>query len=140
MRTCEIRSNDACACATTLLMKPMIRIGKIRIARYELNAVNCPSVIAPVITRCPPNARITSVARLVRNMMAGISPANSLRMLMPMPSASLLAARNLSYSLACEFSSRISEDPRMLSLMTLLSQSIAACDRRKSFLTRVRTT
>ena len=102
--------------------------------------MNCPSVIAPVITRCPPNARITSVARLVRNMIAGISPANSLRMLMPMPSASLLAARNLSYSLDCEFSRRISEDPRMLSLITLLSQSIAACDRRNSFRTRVRTT
>ncbi len=56
-----------------------------------------------------------------------------------MSRASVLAATNLSNSTCCEFTRRMSAAPRMLSLMTLFSQSMASCPRLKSARTRRRT-
>src|SRR5258708_23185832 len=67
--------------------------------------------------------------------MIGIRLANSRRMLRLIVRASALAARNLSYSYCCEFSRRMRAAPRMLSLMTLFSRSIACIALVNSFCT-----
>src|SRR5262245_45271052 len=76
-----------------------------------------------------------SVARFVLKMMTGIRLANSRRMLRLIVLASVLAAKNFSYSYCCEFTRRMSAEPSMLSLMTLFSQSIASM----AFLNSLRT-
>ncbi len=76
----------------------------------------------------------------MENVMTGIKAANSLRMLRLMSRAAPLAPTNFSYSWCCEFISRMSAAPRMLSLMTLFSRSIACWAWTNSFRTLPRTT
>ena len=92
------------------------------------------------MTNRPPSSRMVSVARLVANMMTGMRPAKSRRMLRLMSRACVLAAANFTASYCCELSRRMSPAPRMLSLMTLFSQSMASCAFLNSFRTFPRTT
>ena len=69
---------------------------------------------------------------LAVSVMAGIRPANSLRMLSPRFFDSVLAARNFPYSICCVLRSRINAAPRMLSPMTRFSQSMASCPLRNN--------
>src|SRR6185437_6793794 len=69
---------------------------------------------------------MVNAAMLAVNVITGISPANNFRMESPKSLALVLASRNLLYSICCEFSTRMMAAPRMLSLITLFSQSITA--------------
>ena len=62
------------------------------------------------------------------NIMTGIRLAKSFRMLNQISFDLWFASRNFSYSKVCEFKSLIKADPRMLSFMTLFSQSIVSWD------------
>ena len=85
---------DAVAIAITLLMNPRMMMGKTRIARYVLNAVKSPRLIVPKMTKCPPRARIITVARFTARVITGIRADMMRRMLRPMFFASALAAMN----------------------------------------------
>ena len=82
---------------------------------------------------------IARMARLARNEMTGISAAKSDKIRKLTRFASAFAASNLSNSGFCELIRRMSAAPKMLSLITLLSQSIASCDLTKSFRTLPKT-
>src|SRR5665647_2428050 len=69
---------------------------------------------------------MTREAMLATNTTIGISVAKSLRIDIPRFFACILASMNLLYSSAWEFKTRTNAAPMMLSLMTLLSQSITS--------------
>jgi hypothetical protein len=52
-------------------------IGKIKIARYQLNAAKSHRLILPSITKCPQSTKITKIARLEISIINGISEAKS---------------------------------------------------------------
>ncbi|EKD92991.1 MAG: hypothetical protein ACD_28C00284G0008 [uncultured bacterium] len=90
----------------------------------------------PRMTKWPPNKRIMTVARFATNITIGIMAAKCLRIFIPVALASVLASTNLAYSKCCAWSTRIKAEPKMLSLMTLLSQSITSWALVNSTLTR----
>ena len=110
-----------------LVVKPIMKIGKIRIERYALNAVKSQSDIPPVITKCHQSTRMIRVAKLVHRVIIGIRVANIPKIRKLISLAFRFAARNFWYSKVCELRRRISAEPTILSLMILLSVSNASC-------------
>ncbi len=94
-----------------------------------------PSDILPIITKWPPRARITKVARLATKVIIGTRIEKYPRIASPISLALLFALTNLSYSCFCESRTRISAAPKILSLITLFSQSIIFWVSPNSFLT-----
>ena len=87
---------------------------------------NRPRLMLPLITKWPPSASMVNAAMLAVKVITGISPAKSLNIDKPKSFAFVFASRNLSYSSCCEFITRINAAPKILSLITLFSQSITA--------------
>ena len=114
-------------------------MGKISSDRYELKAVKSPSDMLPLMTKCPPSARMVSDAILPTKVTTGIRVAKSRRIAIPLLRACVLASRNLLYSGICAFSTRTSMAPVILSLMMRLSQSTISLLRLKYTFSRLKT-
>lgn len=126
LSTSQIRAYEAEACAMTPLINQMIIIGKISIAKYPLKAAKSHKLIIHPITKCPPNTKITKTAKLEIKIINGIIIAKNHKILSDISFALELASKNLLYSNVCELRSLTSEDPSIVSLIILLSQSIVS--------------
>lgn len=84
------------------------------------------------MTKCPPNKIMARVATFVKNVITGIRLENNASISKLISFASVFAARNFLSSCFCKLSKRIKAAPKILSLMTLFSQSMASCDFMKS--------
>jgi len=73
-------------------------IGKIKIARYQLNAAKSQRLILPRITKCPQSTKITKIARFEISIIDGISEAKSDNIANQISFDFLFAFINLLYS------------------------------------------
>ena len=98
--------------------------------RYLLKAVKSPRVMLPRITKRPPSSRMMMVARLTASVMAGIMADMTRRMAeADFPGLGVRRREFLMLRSCCELRMRMRVAPRMLSLMTRFSQSMASWPR-----------
>ncbi len=89
----------------------------------------------PIITKWPQSTKIIKIARFEKNIIIGISVAKNHRIENQISFDFSFASINFLYSKVCEFRILINADPRMLSFIILLSQSIVSWAALNSLLT-----
>ena len=91
-----------------------------------MNAVKLPRLIEPWMTKYPPSVRMMRVAKFERNPMIGMSNEKYPMIFKPISFDACAAFVNLVCSILSESTRRISAAPRILSLITALSQSMTS--------------